>query len=89
MLAVSGKVLPSICIPNNLVGVKVFGLPMPVEIDFAFEELTATTENRVIADMSQVVSQVIDAIQSVVAVPTGEGRNHFAGEWVVEARNGW
>lgn len=87
---VSGKVSPpSIRIPHNLVSVNFFRHPMPVQINFTLEYLSTTTENRVVADTSQMVSQVIDTVQLVVAIPAGEIQNHFAGERVVEARNSW
>lgn len=62
---------------------------MPIEINLAFEEPATATENRVVADVTQVISQVVDTVQSTVAVPAGKGRNHLAGEWMDEARNTW
>ena len=66
-----------------------FSLSMPFYVGIALEEPAATAENRVIANVTQVVSQVIDAVESVVAIPAGKGRNHFAGEWVCHACNSW
>ena len=76
-------------IPDCFVIVGEFSLSMPFYVGIALKELAATAENRVIANVTQVVSQVIDAVQSGVAIPAGKGRNHFAGEWVRHARNGW
>jgi len=62
---------------------------MPIEINLAFEEPATAAENRVVADVTQVISQVVDTVQSTVAIPAGKGRNHLAGEWMDEARNTW
>jgi len=62
---------------------------VPLQIDFAFKEPATAAENRVVADVTQVVSQVIHAVQLAVAIPASEVRDHLAGEWVGEARNSW
>lgn len=74
-------------VPDHLVVMYTFSFSMPPEIDIAFKEPTTTAENRVVADVIKVVFQVIDAVQSTVAIPAGKGRNHFAGERVNEAQN--
>ena len=66
-----------------------FRVSVLLQVAVAFKEPTATTENRVIADIIQMVSQVVHAIQLVVAIPASKARNHFAGEWVGEVRNAW
>lgn len=81
MLVVLGNVSG---IPDSLIVVRIFHRSMLVCISFKSEELAATAENRVIADVVQVVSQVIDAVQSFVAIAAGKGRNHLAGKWVAE-----
>ena len=66
-----------------------FRVSVLLQVAVAFKEPTATTENRVVADIIQMVSQVVHAIQLVVAIPASKARNHFAGEWVGEVRNAW
>lgn len=75
-------------ISDYLVSMEGFSLPMLFYVGVALKEPAATAENRVIANVTQVVSQVIDTVQSVVAIPAGKGRNHFAGEWVCHVCNG-
>jgi len=76
-------------IPGHFVVMKGFRCLMLLQISPALEEPTTTAVNRVVADVIQVVSQVIDAVQSSVAISAGKGRNHFTGEWMDEARNAW
>jgi hypothetical protein len=83
---VSGKGLH---IPGQFVVMVRFCFLMLLQICFAFEEPAATAENRVVADVTQVVSEIIDAVQPAVTIPTGEVRDHFAGERMCEARNPW
>jgi len=75
--------------PDHFVVVNGLRISMPIEINLTFEEPATTAENRVVADVTQVVSQVVDAVQSTVAIPAGKSRNHLAGEWMDEARNTW
>jgi len=58
---------------------------MLLQVNLAFEEPTAAAENRVVADVAQMISQVIDTVQSAVAIPAGKGRYHPAGERVAKA----
>ena len=62
---------------------------MPFEIDFAFKEPATTAENCVVADVTEVVSQVIHAVQTAVTIPASEICDHLAGEWMGEASNVW
>jgi len=75
--------------PGHFVIMNEFRGSMPVIIHFAFEEPATAAENRVVADVAQVVSQVIHTVQSAVAIPASEVPNHLAGEWVGESRNAW
>ena len=78
-----------VSVPGYFVGVIKFRLSVLLQIGFAFEESTTTAENRVVSDMTQMVSQVIHTVQSAVTIPASKGRDHFAGEWMVKARNTW
>ena len=66
-----------------------FRVSVLLHIGFAFEESATATENWVIADMTQMVSQVVHAVQSAVTIPASKGRNHCASEWVGEGRNAY
>jgi len=76
-------------IPGHFVVMKGFRCLVPLQISSAFEEPATTAVNWVVTDVTQVVSQIVDAVHPSVAVPAGKGRNHFTGEWMDEARNAW
>ena len=76
-------------VPNRFVVMNGLHFLMLLYVNFAFEESATTAKNRVVLDVTEVVSQIIDTVQSTVAIPAGEVRDHLAGERVAEARNTW
>jgi len=68
--------------PGRFVVMKRFRFSVFLKVGFASKEPTTAAENWVITDVTQMVSQIIDAVQSAAAIPASKGRDHFTGEWV-------
>lgn len=60
---------------------------VPLEIDFTFEEPSATRVDGVPADVAQVVAQVSERIEPHIAVLAGQGGDHVGREPVTGAED--
>ena len=63
------------------------GVKVPLEIDVAFEEPSATRVDGVPADVAQVVPQVSERVELRVAVLAGQRVDHVGGEPMTSAED--